>query len=451
MPRGSQRPPPDPRRPEPLRTLVAFPSTAIFGQQAALAFHERDSLAAYLTTFAWQPDGTLDRSLRAMPGGFGHKIATELSRRAITALPQDCLETRPFWEIARTVAQKAGAGAPAIDRIWDHMSRSFTRSAGRRLARGVEAVYAYEYTALEAFRAAGRRGVAKILDFPSLNSRQYEELQSQEKARFPELVDRHDAYFDAKFETRQARRDAEMALADVIITNSSVTRASHIAGGADPAKTFAVPYGAPPTIAGVKPRAAGGPLRVVWAGTFGIRKGAHLFINAWQSGRIASHAVADVYGAVALPDRLLGSARSLMNFHGSVVRSTLFDAFEAADILMFPTLSDGFGMVVTEAFARGLPVITTDQAGACDLVEHEKNGLIIPAGDADAIARALEWCLDHRDRLAAMRAASLQTARNWQWSDYRRGLIEAVATGLARAGYRPGFAVERPALATAYA
>jgi len=128
-----------------------------------------------------------------------------------------------------------------------------------------------------------------------------------------------------------------------------------------------------------------------------------------------------------------------MQFHGSVARPELFEAFEAADVLMFPTLSDGFGMVVTEAFARGLPVITTDQAGASDLVEHEKNGLIIPAGDPESVRRALNWCLENRERLGEMRCAALASAKGWQWSDYRRALIDAVSTGLTRAGYAPRF------------
>jgi glycosyltransferase involved in cell wall biosynthesis len=432
-----------------VKTLVAFPSTAIFGQQVALAFHERGALAGYLTAFAYRPNGLVDRTLKGLPGDVGRRVATELGRRAVNDLPADYVETRPFWEIARTLAQKAGATVPVVDRLWDHMSRDFTRAAARRLSSGVEAIYAYEYTALEAFEAAERRGVAKILDFPSLNSRQYEELERREKARFPELIGRNEAYFDARFESRQKRRDAELARADVIIANSSVTRASHIAGGADPAKIFAVPYGAPPTIDAVLPRNRHGPLRVVWAGTFGIRKGAHLFIAAWENTCFSANAVADVYGSVALPDRILRPAQSLMNFHGSVVRSVLFDAFEKADILVFPTLSDGFGMVATEAFARGLPVIITDQAGASDLVQHESNGLIIPAGSAEAIAGALEWCLNNRDRLAAMRSAALLTAKNWQWVDYRRKLIEAVATGLARAGHNPPWTEKRAAAAYA--
>ena len=51
-------------------------------------------------------------------------------------------------------------------------------------------------------------------------------------------------------------------------------------------------------------------------------------------------------------------------------------------------------MVLTEAFACGLPVITIDQAGASDLVRHGENGLIVPAGDA--LALRVHWCLDNR-------------------------------------------------------
>lgn len=425
-----------------MRTLVAFPSTATFAQQAALAFHERGALVAYLTAFAYQQDGRIDRLLKPLPQTIRTRLEAQLKRRTITELPPELVEQQAFWEIVRVLADKAGASAPVIDRIWDRLSHEFTRHAGRRLVSGVDAVYAYEYTAREAFEAAAQRGIVRILDFPSLNSRQFETLQLREKALHPELRSRHDKYFTSLFERRQARRDAEMALADVIITNSSVTRASHIAGGADPNKTFAVPYGAPPAIETARHRPIKGPLRVIWAGTFGLRKGAHHFVQAWRTIARSNSVTADIYGALSLPERLWRPEPPGMTFHGSVVRPVLFDAYDAADILVFPTLSDGFGMVVTEAFSRGLPVITTDQAGACDLVEHKKNGLIIPAGDPASIVRALEWCLNNRERVSAMRAAALQSAKNWQWSDYRCALIEAVATRLTAAGRSPSF--EKP-------
>ena len=422
-----------------MNTLVAFPSTAIFGQQAALAFEERAALDAFLTSFVYQNEGLLAKLLTAVPGGLGARLNRELGRRAISILPDDRIETRPFWEIVRTLADKGGLGAKQVDKIWDHLSRRFTVSAGRRLSAANTAIYAYEYTALEAFAAADALGIAKVLDFPSLNSRAYQELQRAQKAAYPELAEPLDAYFEALFETRQARRDAEMRAADVIITNSSVTRASHIAGGADPARTFAVPYGAPPVAeSGSRAgRSLDRPLQVIWAGTFSIRKGAHLFVEAWRKLAADGQIEAHMFGAVTLPEKLLQPVPHGMTFHGSVVQSTLFAAYAAADVLIFPTLSDGFGMVVTEAFSRGLPVITTDQAGASDLVRHGENGLVIPAGDPDAIANALQWCLDNRGKVAAMSSAATETARNWQWSNYRAALVAAVAEGLQLRGRQP--------------
>ena len=416
-----------------MKAVVAFPSTGVFGQQVALSFHEHGALEALFTTFAFKPGSAAGRTLAALPGAPARKLLAELQRRGISALPEDVVETRPFWELARTAADKLGLGRERVDAIWETLSLDFTRAAGRRLLRGGDAIYAYEFTALEAFAAADSVGAAKILDFPSLNSRQFQQLQRAQKAAYPELVDADDGYFESVFERRQARRDAEMRAADVIITNSSVTRASHIAWGADPDRTFAVNCGAPVPLAAV-PRKQAGPLCVIWAGTFSIRKGAHLLVEAWRSLGADADVVLDVYGTVTVPNRIWKPAPAGITFHGSVVRQTLFEAFDQADVLMFPTLSDGFGMVVTEAFSRGLPVITTDQAGASDLVRNGENGLVIPAGDPAAIAQSLRWCLDNREKLAPMAQAALETARGWQWSDYRAALYDTITGELTRQG-----------------
>jgi glycosyltransferase involved in cell wall biosynthesis len=127
---------------------------------------------------------------------------------------------------------------------------------------------------------------------------------------------------------------------------------------------------------------------------------------------------------------------------GSVPQHELFSAFEGADVLVFPTLADGFGSVITEAFSRGLPVITTDKAGGSDLIEHGRNGLIIPAASSVALVDALRWCLDNREALYQMRFRALDTARCWQWRDYRRMLIAKITEGLRRAGYTAAFGPE---------
>ena len=409
-----------------MRAVVAYPGGGAFAQQAALAFQEQGWLAAFVTTLAHRTDGPLAKALARLPGGLGRRLEAELGRRAVILDPAK-VKTYPLWELARLGAMRAGAGPVLVDRAWDRLSHSFDRTVADRHVPGAEVVYAYEYTALASFERARREGVATVLELPSLSSRAYEALQRGERARHPELRTPHDAYFDARFEARQARRDREIELADVIVTNSRLTMRSHVEAGADPAKFVVAPLAAPPAIAAVeRDFAPERPLQALWAGGFRLGKGAHVLLEALRGLGRCGQLRTDVYGKVQLPDAALGGAEGLV-FRGATAQPRLFEAMEAADVLVFPTLSDGFGLVVVEAFARGLPVIATDRAGAAELVRDGENGLVIPAGDPAALREALAWCLDNRRRLHEMRLAALETARNWQWPDYRRTLMRALA------------------------
>jgi glycosyltransferase involved in cell wall biosynthesis len=423
-----------------MRTVLAYPGSMADGKNAALALAEVGALDAYITSFAYRIDGGLAAVLRRLPAKLADRFIQAFNRRAVEEMPPHLVRCHPTWEILRTAAAQAGAGPVLTDRIWDRMSHSFDTLVARRYVPSAQAVQAFEYTALASFERAKAEGVARILYLPSLDSLQFETIQRREKRQWPELVGEHDGYFDRKFARRYERRCREVELADVIIANSSLTARSHIAAGANPDKVFAVPLAAPPTISQIvdEPRTLERPLTVIWAGTFSLRKGAHYLVEAWHLLAAGNNARLDVYGRPQIPPRLIGTLPSNVAFHGSVPRPILFDAYQSADVLAFPTLSDGFGLVVAEAMAHGLPVITTSEAGAADLVSPD-SGLIIPAADPRALADALRWCLDNRERLRAMRSHALETARGRQWSDYRRDLIVALETGLRRAGYSPSF------------
>jgi len=100
--------------------------------------------------------------------------------------------------------------------------------------------------------------------------------------------------------------------------------------------------------------------------------------------------------------------------------------YRRSDLLLFPTLCDGFGMVATEAWSQGLPVLTTSHAGAADLLQPGENGLIVSPADSRALVVQLQWCLSHRRELRRMRAAAHATAAGWQWTDYRRTLAATI-------------------------
>jgi glycosyltransferase involved in cell wall biosynthesis len=111
---------------------------------------------------------------------------------------------------------------------------------------------------------------------------------------------------------------------------------------------------------------------------------------------------------------------------GSLPRSELYRLYRESSVLVFPSICDGFGMVVTEALAHGLPVITTDQVGAADLIVDGVNGWIVRAGDAEALRERMAHCLEQPEALRSMREAAERTGFKHSWKAYRKRLVRTI-------------------------
>ncbi len=416
-----------------MQITLAFPGTPPFAQQAARALFEAGMLKRFVTTYHYKPDARASRIAAAIGRVTGVDLVRELKRREVLEVPLELITAYPFWEVFRVGLAKSKIGPVWVDRVWDLGSRRFDRVVASRELDGAEAIYSYEYACLESFETARRRGIATIIDLPSPDSGFVERLLVDEVVKFPSLKRAHSYYFERKLPERLKRRRDELKLADIVVANSAFTARSYIAAGVAPEKILTVHYGAPEVANDTVTHRSKGPLRVLWAGTFSVRKGAHYLLEAWRSLKLDGSAELLVFGAVTLPDGLVAVLPKSITIRPTIPRSELYANYGCADVLAFPTLADGFGMVVTEAFAYGLPVITTSRAGAADLVRHGENGLIVEAASAGAIAESLEWCLANRAALAGMRDAARATAASWQWSDYRQALSDGLRDKLAAA------------------
>jgi glycosyltransferase involved in cell wall biosynthesis len=84
--------------------------------------------------------------------------------------------------------------------------------------------------------------------------------------------------------------------------------------------------------------------------------------------------------------------------------------YAAADVLVAPFIEDNLPNVVLEALACGTPVVAFSAGGIPDAVEHQRNGILVPVGDADALADGIAWVLDPV-RKPALDAAARATAQ----------------------------------------
>jgi glycosyltransferase involved in cell wall biosynthesis len=413
-----------------VKILLSHPSVAPFVQQAARALDEAGWLDRFVTTLRYDPHSRRQRLACALARSLGFDLQRQLARRTVTELPPERVESLSWGELARLLVGRLDRSGRLTDVIWSRTEPAFDRAVARRLGPQHAGVYGFEYASLASFTRARELGVRTFYDMPAPEPRFVQGLLDAEAERFPVLRTAYYHHTAKREEKRIARRSAEWDAADLVIAASTFTRDSFARAGLDVAKVRIVPYGAPPPVDASVAASGGsatGPVQLLWAGTFSVRKGAHYLLDAWRRHDLGRIARLRVFGTVTLPEPLLQPLPAGVEFGGSIPRTELMAHYQASDALVFPTLCDGFGMVVTEAWSRGLPVLTTPSAGASDLLRDRENGMLFPPRDPDALAATIAWCGEHRAELRAMRPAAQATAAGWQWSDYRGALRAALS------------------------
>ncbi|RYE19872.1 MAG: glycosyltransferase, partial [Sphingobacteriaceae bacterium] len=109
----------------------------------------------------------------------------------------------------------------------------------------------------------------------------------------------------------------------------------------------------------------------------------------------------------------------------------LLQLMAKADLLVLPTLCDGFGMVITEAMAQGLPVITTYNSGGPNLITPGKNGFLLEAGNTEQLAAQLKYGVFNKIEVENMRKNALEKAKSYPWPNYRKQLITEITSRVA--------------------
>jgi glycosyltransferase involved in cell wall biosynthesis len=108
-----------------------------------------------------------------------------------------------------------------------------------------------------------------------------------------------------------------------------------------------------------------------------------------------------------------------VRFVGVLTREMLASAYAAADVLVLPSRGESYGMVVTEALARGLPVIATEVGGVVEAMDWSPSlrpGLLVPQGDPQALAGALtDWLRDPQLRRQLREAAGERRGTLTRW------------------------------------
>lgn len=107
--------------------------------------------------------------------------------------------------------------------------------------------------------------------------------------------------------------------------------------------------------------------------------------------------------------------------------------YDRCGIFLFPSFFEGFGRTFLEAMSRGLCVVASDCGGMHDVIEHGRDGMLVPVGDAEALARVASELMHDRALAATMSAAAVSTAQEYTWERAARETIGFCESRLAYA------------------
>jgi glycosyltransferase involved in cell wall biosynthesis len=376
--------------------------------------------------------GSFPSSLSRLPG------LGELKRRQYSSCLRSLVRTHPLRELVRLISQRHGfhrlvrqeRGWASIDRVYQELDRQVARAVERVRP---DAVYCYEDGARDTFQAAFEAGSKRIYDLPIGHWRAAQRILHEEAERLPEwsatLIGLHDS--SMKLE----RKDEELRLADRVLVASSFTKKTLAECPFPVGETVVIPYGADEETADRMEslRHSSGRLRVLFVGGLSQRKGiADLFEAVAILGRHVELTVIGKKSDAACP--ALDTNLSRHHWIPSLPRDEILAEMRRHDVLVFPSLFEGFGLVVTEALSQGLPVITTPHTCGPDILEDGVDGFLVPIRSPEAVAEKLERLASDRSLLAEMSQAALKKARSLSWADYRRRIVEVVAGGTPAAG-----------------
>ena len=185
----------------------------------------------------------------------------------------------------------------------------------------------------------------------------------------------------------------------------------------------AIPSGGVPAL---RERRPWEPLRIAFVGQAVERKGLPVLLRAFEALRAQVPAELVVVGATAADVAPLLEDTAGVSLLGPVGDEEKHAALVGADVLAAPSLGgESFGMVLTEAFAAGTPVVASDIAGYRDVVSDGRDGLLVPRGDATALAEALRGLALEPRRTRALGAAAAVTAERYAWPVVAERVVDA--------------------------
>lgn len=407
------------------KILVAHPERQ-HSFRVAEALYKKGMLYKYVTTVYDKKASTLMRMLKLF---LNRKDLKKANSRRMQAVPdsdvvQFCELEGLFFLLAWRIDKKKRV----LWHIQRHVSNRFQKKLARYIIENkVGVVISYDLHSKLLFEILDREApqVIRIIDdaHPNRNAL-YDIYKKLEQQSGPFAVTHSGLERWLTDEGLANEYGVESRLADLHIAASTFSRSTIQFNGFSNDRIILAPYGVDGSVFKPKNKCFDGKLKVLFVGSINQRKGIYQILEAAK--QLNGHGVEFTLvgsGRAQTPE-LYRPYEGYVTFKDWVSQDELSDLYGTSHVFVFPSMGEGFGLVLLEAMSAGLPIIASRNCAGPDLIEDGKNGFLIEAGSVDQLVEKIEWFIENKEKLPQMQECAMATARTMTWKAYEANLTE---------------------------
>jgi starch synthase len=373
----------------------------------ALALERCGALDRFITSGYYKPEQLPDRWASRFP-----RVDRALRRRLQDGLPAAKVVRRWRYELSELIARRLAGSGPVADGCVFRRDANFDRWVAQRWARDCDAYWGFQGSCLESLQAARRRGITAVAEFATAHVTRAIELLSAEAERHPEWAATISNFaFPDWYRERLEREPYE---ADVCMAASQFTIDSLERAGVEARRIVLLPLGADLTQFRFSPRSQSDPFRILFVGGVGQRKGVKYLLQAFDRMR-GTGVELTLAGPLPADMRPLEPYRNSVRLTGRLDQADIVREMHQAHVLVLPSVFEGFGLVIVEAMATGMPVIASTHSAGPDVIREGVDGFVLDPDDVEGLVDRLEQLRVDRGRAIEMGSAACNQAKNFSW------------------------------------
>jgi len=387
-----------------MKILISHPSSNLNNRNTVLALEKNKMLFKFITSVNFN---TNNFYLKLLP----KKIIEYLDKRNFSTITKNIITRNLIIEIFNLIKKNI----LKLSHVEDYYRiDKFTSNYLNKNNKKIDAVYCYEDAALETFRVEKKYKIKTIYELPISYWKEHYKILKKENKRFG---------ISQNLNIKQSliKKNQELNLADIIIVPSNFVKKTLLKSKFKNKKIIIIPYGFNKMKINIKNKLLK-KINLLFVGNLTPRKGIIYLIKAFNKiHSINKNINLTIVGKGPLKF-LIEQNPIKINLINSLPHHKILNLMKKKDIFIFPSLFEGFGLVISEAMSAGLLVMSTKNT-ALPEISDEKSSIFIKKNSYKDIVKKLSLLIKNKKKFNIMRKNSIRKSKNYDWQQYQDNLI----------------------------